>query len=257
MKHLEVLLLAKSIAAMAVAAASMSTPVVAHAGEQDGVTCEANSQATLINGVLKCKKQKVLASICSPLAFGTALRVNTNIVMDPIGRDGRGTDQCLAVATGVIVDSVMQPPTPGIDPPASAFHRVPDPTRPDKFVADQFVYPLGAIFVGDASHGVACPSGFNAVGINGDRGLRCEKVDVKRAGCDAGWAIERHSGRDLCVMNLPVGRLEGKFTIPEDANYTGLIGDPETHGWNLDKDRNGSTDYWVSEKKTFKYPNTL
>jgi hypothetical protein len=252
MKHLKGLILAKSIAAAAIAASGISAPVVAQAGEQDGVTCDANSQATLVNGVLKCSKQKVLASICSPLAFGSTLKVSSAVVMDPVGRNG--IDQCLAVVTGAKVDSQMQPPTPGIDPPVSAFHRVINSTQPDTFVATQFVYPIGAIFVGDASRGVACPSGFNAVGINGGRGLRCEKVQVERAGCDAGWTIERHSGRDLCIMNTLVGRLEGNYTIPENVGYTGLIGNPETHGWNLDKDHSGTTDYWVSEQKTFKFP---
>lgn len=255
MKHLKVLLVAKSIAAVAIAAAGISGPMAAHASEQDGVTCEAGSQASLVNGVLTCKKQKVLASICSPLAFGSTLKVSSAVVMDPVGRGG--IDQCLAVVTGAKVDSQMQPPTPGIDPPASAFHRVINATTPDTFVADVFVYPQGALYVGDASRGVKCPSGFNAVGINGNRGLRCETVVVKRAGCDSGWTIERHSGRDLCIINTPVGRLEGNYTIPEDANYTGLIGNPETHGWNLDTDRVANTDYWVSETKSFKFPAAL
>jgi hypothetical protein len=252
MKHLKALLVAKSIAAVAIAAAGISGPVAAHASEQDGVTCEAGSQATLVNGVLICKKRKVLASICSPIAFGKTLQFNGNIVMNP-----SGSDTCLAVGTGSITASVMAPPTPGIDPPASAFHRVVNATAPDTFVADVYVYPQGAFYAGDASRGVKCPSGFNAVGINGNRGLRCEAVVVKRAGCDTGWTIERHNGRDLCVMSTPVGRLEGNYTIPENANYTGLIGNPETHGWNLDKDRVGNTDYWVSENKSFKFPAAL
>jgi hypothetical protein len=261
MKHLETLLVAKSVAAVAIAAASIATPIAAHAAEQDGVTCDPGLQATLANGILTCKKQKVLASICSPIAFGKTASVNTNVVMNPIG-----SDKCLAVGTGTLVDSVMTPPTPGIDPPASAYHRVINASGPDTFVAEQFVYPatgnVGNLPYppappGDASRGVKCPSGFNSVGINGNRGLRCEKVDVKRAGCDTGWTIERHSGRDLCVMTTLVGRLEGNYTIPEGANYTGLIGNPETHGWNLDTDRSGTTDFWVAERKTFKYPDAL
>jgi len=252
MKHLKTLFVAKSVAAVAIAASGVAGPVAAHASEQDGVTCAADTQAALVNGVLTCKKQKVLASICSPVAFGKTLKVNGNIVMNP-----SGSDTCLAVVAGNIAPSVMAPPTPGIDPPASAFHRVVNASGPDTFVADMYVYPVGALYIGDASHGVKCPSGFNAVGINGSRGLRCEAVAVKRAGCDTGWAIERHNGKDLCIMNTPFGRLEGNFTIPEDANYTGLIGNPETHGWNLDKDRVGNTDYWVSEQKSFKFPAAL
>lgn len=252
MNHLKALFVAKSIAAVTIAAAGIGGPLAAHASEQDGVTCDAGTQATLANGVLTCKKQKVLASICSPLAFGKTATISTNVVMNPIG-----SDKCLAVGAGTLVDSVMTPPTPGIDPPASAYHRVINATGPDTFVAEQFVYPQGYVYLGDASRGVKCPSGFNSVGINGNRGLRCEKVDVKRAGCDTGWAIERHSGRDLCVMTTLVGRLEGNYTIPEDANYTGLIGNPETHGWNLDTDRSGTTDFWVAERKTFKFPDAL
>jgi hypothetical protein len=271
MKHLKSLVLAKSIAAAIVASAGIAAPVAAHASEQDGVTCEAGTEATLVNGVLKCKKRKVLASICSPIAFGTALRINTNIVMDPIGRDGKGTDQCLAVGTGALVDSVMQPPTPGIDPPVSAFHRVPNPTGPDTFVAEFYVYPTGpgAIYPPappvDASRGVACPSGFTAVGINNNRGLRCETTLVKAATCDtlSPYQIKHIAGRDQCVFTVrdlfgnPIAEVTGEYTIPSGVNYLGITGDPEKHGWNLDTDRVGNADYWVSEQKTFKFPAVL
>jgi len=244
MKVIKTLLLTKTAAAAATFV-WMALPVTAHASEQTGVSCPAGTEATLSNGVLKCKKAepKVLASICVP-RFG-----KTNLVLNPTG-----SDTCLALGAGNPVPSVMQPPTPGIDPPASAFRRVVNQTAADKFVADVYVFPTGAIFVGDASHGVKCPSGFDSVATNNGRGLRCEDVVVKKAVCDTGWSIERHNGRDLCVMNVFGNRVEGQYTIPENAGYTGLIGNPETHGWNLDTDRSGNTDFWVGEQKAYRYP---
>ena len=80
---------------------------------------------------------------------------------------------------------------------------------------------------------------------------------MKRAGCDIGCTIERHNGKDLCIMNTLAGRLEGDFTIPEDANYTGLIGNPETTRLELERTGSGNTDYWVSEQKSFRFPAAL
>jgi hypothetical protein len=265
MKHLKALLVAKSIAAVAIAASGISAPLAAHASEQDGATCGADTQATLVNGVLKCKKQKVLASICSPVAFGNTPKLNPNIVMNP-----SGSDTCLPGVTGNITPSLMAPPTPGIDPPASAFHRVINPTGPDTFVAEFYVFPstgLNPVYPlappADASHGVACPSGFNAVGINGGRGLRCEATQVKVATCDGMYHVKHIAGKDQCVATVrdpfgnPIAEVTGEYTIPADVGYVGIGGNPQEHGWTLDIDHAGTTDYWASQQKSFKFPVAL
>ncbi len=251
MKSFKNLVLAKSIAAAAVALSGLSAPLAVQAAEDDGVTCPAGTEALFGSGnVLRCKKIKTLASICSPLAFGTKLTLGTQVVMEPAG-----SDTCRALVTGQVVASQMQPPTPGIDPPASAFARRINATLPDSFVAEQFVYPLGALYFGDAAQGVACPGGFTPVRINGERGLRCETREIKTAGCDFGWTVERHTGRDLCVTRDLFGnRVIGQYTIPLNANYVGLMGNPENNGWNLDQDRSGSIDSWLSENRTYRYP---
>ena len=251
MKALHILLLSQTAAAVF---AALALPLAAHASEQSGVTCPADTQATLSSGVLKCKKlqPKVLASICSGLSFTPtgSLKGGPNFTMNPTG-----SDTCLPSVSGSIVPSSMQPPTPGIDPPASAFLRDIHPTGPDVFKADVYVFPAGAIFVGNAYHGVKCASGFDAVGINSGRGLRCEDVVVKKAVCDGFFTPERKTGRDLCVMKDVFGnRVEGQYTIPANVGYVGLTGNPETHGWNLDTDRSGNTDYWLKEQKTYSYP---
>jgi hypothetical protein len=251
MKTVKTLILAKSLAVAAVAASGLSAPMAAQASESAGVTCPADTTASLVSGVLKCKKQKVLASICSPLAFSSkGITINTNIVMQPTG-----SDTCLAVATGQIVASVMQPPTIGVDPPASAFVRRVNLTAPDTFVADQYVFPAGAIFIGDASRGVKCPSGYSAVAINNNTGMRCQQRQTVVAGCDSGWTVTRRSGVDVCTTRDWLGNtVTGQYTIPTGVGYIGLYGNPETHGWNLRQDFSASSDYWQSESVNYRYP---
>ena len=50
-------------------------------------------------------------------------------------------------------------------------------------------------------------------------------------------------------------RLEGDSTIPLNAGYTGIIGDPAQHGWTFRQDNSGNVDAW--SQSTFKYPVTL
>ena len=252
MKTLKTLLVTKGLLVAAMSTTGMTVPVAAHATEQQGVTCPSDTQASLVNGVLKCSKKKVLASMCTGVFVSskTGINITSNVVMNPIG-----SDKCLAVVTGELRDSVMAPPTPGIDPAPSAFHRVINQTAPDTFEATQYVYPLGAIYVGDASHGVSCPSGFGAVGIDNNRGLRCEATLVKTAGCDLPYAAERHTGTDLCVyvqdLGITTARFVGDYTIPLNAGYTGIMGNPADHGWTLDRDRSGNVDSWTAH--SFRY----
>jgi hypothetical protein len=252
MKALKTFLFAKTLLVAAMSVSGLSAPVVAHASEQDGVVCPTGTDASLSNGVLKCSKPRTLNSICSPLVFSrVGLKLVSQVVMQPTG-----SDTCLAVGSGQAVPSEMSPPLPG-DPPLSAFQRVVNQTGPDTFVATQFVFPdntqntLGH----NPANGVACPSGFTSVSTNNGRGLRCQASVVKTAGCDAPYAIERHTGRDLCViiqdLGITTARLVGDYTIPLNANYSGILGNPAEHGWTLSQDRNGNIDAWTQTQ--FKY----
>ncbi len=226
----------------------------AQATERDGVRCPDGTQAEISRGALRCKRFAELESICSPVVFGRG--VNGNITMD-----SRGVDQCLAVVTGETRPSVMRPPVPGVDPPARTFRRVVNPTGPDKFVSTEasFAFPEKMPpYLGDASKGVVCPSGYErkAIESRSDRllGIRCEELP-KRAVCDAGWSIDREDGRDRCKSRDLLGNLViGQYTIPENAGYAGVMGNPSSHGWTLETDRNGITDYWARRVKAFRFP---
>ncbi len=241
--------------ATAAAIACMALPT--HAALSDGVACAAGTDAQLSNGVLKCRKEerKVLESICSPLAFSTqGIKLNGNVTMDP-----SGSDQCLAAVTGQKVASVMRPPVPGIDPPASAFSRVVNASGPDSFVATQVSFswperfPLERQLGRDASRGVECPNGFETDAIAGNRGIQCEKREERNADCDALWKINRDvdGNKDACFLDTPIGRTKGNYTIPK--GLSGITGNPESHGWNLQV-KNG-VDQWVKERKEYSHPN--
>lgn len=243
--------------AAAAATAFLSLPSHA-ASPSEGVACPSGTQAQRNGNVLVCRKEerKVLESICSPVAFSTkGVALNGNITMDPTG-----SDQCLAAVTGAKVPSVMRPPVVGIDPPASAFSRVVNPTGPDTFVATKVSFewperfPLERQVGHDASRGVACPSGFETDNIAGGRGIQCEKREERSADCDVVWKISRDvdGNKDACFLDSPIGRTKGNYTIPK--GITGLTGNPETHGWNLQV-KNGA-DLWVKEKKEFSFPNS-
>jgi hypothetical protein len=113
-----------------------------------------------------------------------------------------------------------------------------------------FKFPEGGpIYVGDASKGVTCPSGFDGDPKFGGKGMRCDRREVRIASCDIGWTIDRKTGTDKCFMEQVVFgnrvRVDGQFTIP--SGTTGLTGNPESHGWDLKKDHSGSVDYWAKE----------
>jgi hypothetical protein len=254
MKALKTFLFAKSLLVAAMSLSGLSVPVVAHASEQgDGVVCPQDTQASFSNGVLKCSKPKTLASICSPLLFSRlGIKLLNQVVMQP-----NGSDTCLAVGTGQSVPSEMAPPLPGIDPPASAYHRVINATGPDTFAATQFVFPDNTQHTSghDPANGAACPSGFTGVSTHSGRGLRCQSAVAATAGCDAPYAIERHTGRDLCViiqdLGITTARLVGDYTIPTGQGYSGILGNPADHGWTLVQDRSGNIDSWTQTQ--FKY----
>jgi hypothetical protein len=241
---------------LAAALAVMGAIPLAHASEQDGVSCSSGAEAEVSGGVLRCERTRrvELESICSPAAFSAAgVTVNTNITMDPIGRD-----QCLATVTGQKVPSVMRPPVPGVDPPSGAFRREVNASGPDKFVATQvsFEFPTKLPpYLGDASRGVRCPSGFETAVVNNGRGIRCERSVERRAICDGGFTVDRNPGRDLCTSRDLFGNLvTGQYTIPENAGYVGVMGNPSTHGWALAQDHRGDVDFWIKRQKEFRYP---
>jgi hypothetical protein len=153
--------------------------------------------------------------------------------------------------TGPVVTAV--PSSPGIGVTGAV--RVVSATGADSFTITNYVYlyPMGAVYFGDSTKGVKCPSGFDSVRINNGRGLRCEDVIVKKAVCDLTWSLERRAGRDRCTL----GPIVGDYTIPDNAGYIGAMGNPESHGWNLDTDRSGSTDYWIREAKEYRYPESI
>jgi hypothetical protein len=242
--------------------------------ERDDVICPAGTTANLANGVLKCSVilTYTRGSICPPLKFPNYTQI-----------DVAGADQCKPQVTTIdnkaAVASAMTPPparvtmpqgtAPGLEtfvngvvqPPDSAYTRQVNATGPDAFVARKtvFVWPDGLPLPNTVGHspdsGVSCPSGFDTDPIQNGRGLRCSDTVVKKAVCDAGWTIERKSGRDLCTNRDLLGnRVIGQFTIPENAGYVGLMGNPAQHGWTLDTDRSGNVDYWVKNGTVYRYP---
>lgn len=249
---LKSLVLAQSIAAAVVAFGAPATSMAAVGGvgatPQNGATCPTNSTPTLSGGVLLCRQavQHTRGSICSAAIFQRNGDITLNVRVEMLSA---GSDLCRILGGAVTQPSQMTPPLPGM-PADSAFTRQINASGVDTFTATtfQYVFPAGAVFVGDASHGVRCPSGFSAQSINSGRGMRCFDEVVKRAGCDIGWSVERRSGVDRCTSRDFLGNLViGQYTIPENAAYVGLMGNPGTNGWNLDADRigHGSTDYWV------------
>ena len=260
MKHL---LIPATIAVM------FSLPAApAHAGAQQGVRCPSGYAAEIgdANRKLVCSKTVTyqLDSICSPVAFGpTGTKVSGNVVMEPTG-----SDMCLAVVTGQKVASVMSPPQPGY-PPTSSFTRQVSPNGPDKFVSSrkEYKYPeLGPVYVGDASHGVKCPSGYDGDKVFDGKGIRCDKLDgsPKPADCDGigagpvavGWQWKQDhaaGGEDRCV---PVGSGSHGPTKPQGMTKVqhDLERQSDDIGWILDKN-SGARDTW--QRKVYKFPEKI
>jgi hypothetical protein len=272
--------LTSALVAGAFAALASATP--AHASERDGVSCPANTDAAVSNGVLKCAVtlEYERGSVCPQ-----------GIYVNYTQLEAAGNDQCKpqgALINGkASVDSAMSPvPLPPrlkghsnipgdimsylnvvgaavlTPPPASAYARVVSPTSGDKFIAHKVVHlwpkdmPIQETVGHDAKNGVACPSGFDTT-VLGGRGLRCSDTVVKKAGCDAGWTIERKTGRDVCTQKDLLGNtVTGQYTIPLEAGYVGAMGNPAQHGWTLDTDRTGheNRDFWVKNGTVFRYP---
>lgn len=263
---LKSLLLVKSVAAAAIAVGGMATPALAAVGvgitPQSGVTCNTNHTASFSDGVLRCRETvtHTRGSICSPAIFQRNGDITLNIRVEMLAA---GSDVCRVVGGTATAPSQMTPPLAGM-PADSAFARRINSTGADSFVATtfRFHYPQGALYSGNAANGVRCPSGFDSVRINSGRGLRCEDTVVKIATCDGGFSVQRRDGVDRCTKSYRdfLGNLHtevGQYTIPANAGYAGFMGNPETHGWNLDADRSGDTDYWVKEDRAYSYPESF
>lgn len=245
------------------AAASMGLP--ANANEQAGVSCPSGFTATITDGnkALKCSKVKTftLASICSPVAFGdklTSIQLNTNITMDPVGREG-GIDQCLATVSGTRVDSVKSPPLEVGSPPASEFVRIKRATAVDSFQATvtEFAHPVnpGGVllvpYVGNPATGVHCPSGFDGDAVFSGKGIRCDKLSgsAKNADCDFGTQYVRDAdgGTEDRCFGLQKGPTKPQgITFVQQQLENAL----PTVSWKLTK--RAGQDTW--QKKEYAFP---
>jgi hypothetical protein len=238
------------------------------AGAQQGVRCPSGFTAEISDGNRKlvCSKTATyqLDSICSPVLLGpSGAKGSANVVMEPTG-----SDTCLAAVTGNKVPSVMSPPQPGY-PPASSFTRQVNPSGPDKFVSTrkEYKYPeAGPVYVGDASNGVKCPSGYDGDKVHDGKGIRCDKYDgpPKPADCDGigagpvavGWQWKQDhasGGEDRCV---PVGTGPHGPTKPQGMTKVqhDLERQSDEIGWVLDK-KSGARDTW--QRKVYKFPDKL
>lgn len=255
----------KALTALATALAATFIAAPAQAGEQQGVKCPDGFEAHISNDNRKlvCSRHYTLQSVCSPAVFAASgLKINGNIVMDPVGRDG-GVDQCFAVGAGRKVDSVMSPPLPGY-PALATFERKKHPTAPDTFESNkiEYAFPVGGRdYVGDASHGVQCPAGYDGDKRFNGRGIRCDKNDgaPKRADCDGlhagivsiGWElkVDKRGNEDRCVPSASGSdgptKPEGMTKVQHDAERAS-----DKIGWVL-KDRDGR-DHW--QRKTYTWP---
>lgn len=192
------------------------------------VTCPSNTDVSFSGGVLRCSVTLVYkrGSTCPTANFP-----NYSIVRDT------GEDKCLPqgktingrneVPSGM--DPIPGPPTikgqtgglsgdlltavntigqAALLPPDSAYTRVVNPTRMDRFEAEKIVYlwpenlPPHYVLGHSAANGVACPSGYADIQGKNTRGLGCEKEESRKPMCQnvagIGWRLEVKVGRDVC-----------------------------------------------------------
>lgn len=226
----------------------------------EGVKCPTGSTARLSNGdrklVCEAEERVERASVCSPLVFKNNGDVNLNTRIEP---QLSGSDSCVARNTAGAVIATQPSQAlflPGDDP--TQFRREVRPGA-DVFVATKKAYRFpegGPVYLGDASKGVSCPAGFDGDSSFGGKGMRCDRRELRKAVCDAGWTLDRNNGTDKCFIEQTVFgnkvRVDGQFTIPE--GLTGLLGNPESHGWDLKRDHSGSVDFWSKEAKDYRFP---
>ena len=250
---------AAAAAAAAVAAGLLMAPV-AHANtEQEGVRCPGGSSAQISNDNRKlvCATEERIerASVCSALVFNNNGDINLNQRIEMIEA---GADTCKAVTTGATAPSQALL-LPGDN--VANFHRE---VRAGKdvfvYLKPTYVFPVGGPnYVGNAANGVHCEAGFDGDVTFSGKGIRCDRRELRKAVCDLGWKIDRNNGKDKCYIEQVVFgntvRVDGQYTIPEGS--TGLLGNPETHGWNLKLDHSGNVDFWAKEAKDYRFPTSL
>ncbi|MBK9238328.1 MAG: hypothetical protein IPO19_21135 [Rhodoferax sp.] len=278
-------------------AALLATAVALHltcghavASERDGVACPNGTDASVSDGVLRCSitLEFMRMSMCPRLDFPNYTQIELRGVdqCKPQGVPLHGKASVDSAMTPMTTEPRLVPSNRPISdvkvlattglvlpiPPAdSAYQRRTDQISQDRFVAQQTIHfwpigmPLSATVGHDPRNGVTCPTGFATELLDNRRRLRCMNADVRKAGCDAvnplnplsPWAVERRSGRDLCVSKDITGnRVVGQYTIPTGVGYVGALGNPASHGWTLDTDRSGhgNVDYWVNKVAVLKYP---
>lgn len=226
----------------------------------EGVKCPTGTTAKLSNNDRKlvCEGEERVerASVCSPVVFRNNGDINLNTRIDHVKA---GSDTCVArnTAGAAIATQPSQALLlPGDDP--TQFRREVRPDG-DVFVAIRKAYRFpqgGPVYLGDASKGVSCPTGFDGDAKFGGQGMRCDRREYRKASCDIGWQMDRNAGTDKCFIEKEVFgnrvRVDGQYTIPE--GLTGLLGNPDSHGWDLKRDHDGSVDYWSKEAKDYRFP---
>lgn len=237
----------------AAATACAAGPVLA--GPQQGVTCPSGFDALIPDGNRKLVCRKVVRferdAVCLP----------THQLTDR----GTAVDQCVVKVPNTNVQHTM-PPTamPIVTLPGQQvvepLKQVPTPNAPDKFVAvvHEFAFPKGNPYpyVGDASKGVGCPSGYDGDKVSDGRGIRCDKLDgaPKSADCDGivGWEWKQDlAGAEDRCRNIVTGatgptKPTGMTKIQHDAERAS-----DDVGWVLNK-RSGARDTW--QRKVYAFP---
>jgi|GEM_PF-2519407 len=214
----------------------------AMAAPSDGVSCPSGSRASFSNNILKCVKTETKTSgqICPGNYPFLEIRDNK-------------ADRCHPVRIPVLGKKIsFQRGEFNYTVPAKSpfvghgYSRVTDggPGNKDSFrkVVTKYVQPEGKVYVGGASKGVKCGSGFTPRFNNGT--LKCAKIEARVSDCITGWVLDVNRGTDNCVSLI--GRRS--LTLPK--------GKLSRSGWSLYRDDGaGNRDLW--KKRIFEYPRNL
>jgi len=242
-----------ALAAAATATLWLAAPTAALAGEQQGVQCPAGAtpQISNANRTLKCVAVQHIdrVAVCSPVVFRSNGDVNLNVRVEHLTA---GRDVCRIVG-GTATAAPQFVPLPG-DPPAASFTQVAQ-AGVDVFRATRtvFVYPVGGPIynpLDDESKGVSCPTGFDGDTRFDGRGIRCDKLVVRKAAdCDFPWSLlrDRSGTEDRCILANQTGQ-----TKPQGITFVQLQAENAlpTISWALD--RNAGADAWL--KTQYSYP---
>lgn len=257
----------RHLTVMLVLAAAQMTGQFAWAGEQGGVQCPVGFDAEISdsNRALRCVKKAAfhLVSICpSPAVMASREGSDTckypdkdvtfaSVVAAATTVAAANAAAAITAAAVAGAGAAAAGISPVAFPPLSAFHRVVDKSSTDIFVADAYIFPIKLpMYLGDASKGVRCASGWDGDERFGGNGIRCDKYQGSsvEADCDPGWIVvrDRLGQEDRCLgvnegPTKPMGMTKIQFDIERSSS---------TVGWVLDT-RSG-TDLW--RKKVYRYP---